>query len=139
MGNNGDLITWNDDYSVKIKAFDDDHKKIIKIINDLYHDINNKKISGKLDKRLEELIEYGKHHFLAEEEAFDKYGYPDKEEYKLLHKGYSEKMQYFQDNVQGNEIAISFELMDFLEDWLINHINDADKKYVVFLNKHGLR
>jgi hemerythrin len=30
------LITWNDGYSVKVKQFDDQHKKLIDMVNELH-------------------------------------------------------------------------------------------------------
>ena len=37
------------------------------------------------------------------------------------------------------EIEFAFELVDFLEDWLINHLMIVDRKYIKCFHEHGLK
>ena len=37
------------------------------------------------------------------------------------------------------KVLLSIDVIDFLKDWLINHIQGSDKKYGPFLNEKGLR
>jgi len=34
--------------------------------------------------------------------------------------------------------VLSLEVMNFLKDWLMNHIQGSDKKYGPYLNSHGI-
>jgi hemerythrin len=36
-------------------------------------------------------------------------------------------------------IDFAFDLIDFLEDWLINHLLDMDQKYKKCFHDHGLK
>ena len=47
-------------------------------------------------------------------------------------------MNYFESKIKNNEIEISFELIDFLEDWWIYHLQNQDQKYVKCFKEHGL-
>lgn len=134
-----DLIKWNKDYSVNVTVFDMHHQKMLHIINDFYSIVINGGQTEKIESILQQLIDYGQYHFTAEEKAFDKFNYPDREEHKAIHRAYSKKILSLQEKLKGNVKEVSITLMDFLEDWWINHINYIDKKYSDFLNHNGMK
>ena len=37
------------------------------------------------------------------------------------------------------EVSLNLKLLDFLRDWLTNHIQKVDKDYGPWLNEHGVR
>ena len=61
------LFVWNDSYSVKVAELDNQHKKLIGLINQLYDAMKEGKGKDVLEVIFTELIEYTKNHFSAEE------------------------------------------------------------------------
>jgi hemerythrin len=44
-----------------------------------------------------------------------------------------------QNKFKAGEAMVSMELMTFLKDWLVNHIQGTDKKYSSFLRGKGVK
>ncbi len=131
-------IDWKPEYSVKVKEIDDQHKKLVSLIDRLYQAICSYKTREELGPVLEELIKFAEHHFSTEEKYFDRFNYENSEEHKKEHKMFKEKVLDFYNKFENRETEISFELIDFLEDWLLDHLIEQDQKYVKCFTEHGL-
>ena len=70
-------LTWKDSYSVGIESIDNDHKKLIHLINNLQTSIDYKTDKQFEKQTLDEVIDYTHYHFSREEELMKKHGYPD--------------------------------------------------------------
>jgi len=131
------LISWNNDYSVGVKTFDDQHKKVFSLINSLYEQIQKNEDKKNLKKNLDELLSYGNLHLKAEEDAFARYDFPGKDAHTETHQLYRDKVKSFVD--RQDQTFLSYEIMDFLEDWWLHHITGADKGYAEFFREKGLK
>lgn len=76
-------------------------------------------------------------HFATEEKYFDKFKYANAKEHKEEHIRFRKHIDKMSQAKEGH-LELSFELIDFLEDWLINHVKDMDQKYVECFKSHGL-
>lgn len=133
------LLEWNDEYRVGVHKFDDQHKKMFNIINDFYSAMKEGKQKDKIDEILKELIEYANYHLSEEEKYFEKFNYPKKEEHQKIHDTYREKINLFLKEYNENKSElISFDIIDYLEDWWIGHIMGTDKDYSVFFSDKNL-
>jgi hemerythrin len=133
------LITWTSDNSVGVKEFDAQHQKIFFLVNNLYDLMTQSKAQTEIDKVLSELADYAKYHFQAEEKYFAMFNYEGKDGHVLQHEAYKEKIGRFIDESKKEEgVVLSYDILDFLEDWWLNHINIEDKKYTQCFNSHGL-
>lgn len=132
------LIEWKEEYSVNVKEIDNQHKDFVDLVNRLYTAINEKKIKENIEDIFEELIKFSKYHFSTEEKYFDKFNYEFKGFHKSEHNMFIEKILKLQKQYKDDEITISFELVDFLEDWFLGHLNMVDKQYSKFFNDNGL-
>ncbi|HAS89992.1 MAG TPA: chemotaxis protein [Desulfovibrio sp.] len=135
-----ELVTWSDSaFSVGIKAIDVQHKKLVGMINGL-HKAMRDRASGTVMKRLvEELKNYTVDHFSTEEKLFDRYGYPQTPEHKVLHEKFVNQVLEFEAELLDGKAKVTMDVMHFLKDWLIQHIQGEDRKYTSFLNRHGVR
>jgi len=130
------IILWNKNLSVGIKDIDNQHKHFIGIINSVYAKINN--IDEKrLSEDLNELIEYARIHFTTEEDYFKKWDYPDAKKHMAEHEKLTLKVLKFKDKFDRNE-KIMEELINFLKDWLENHLKTYDFKYRDYAKERGL-
>lgn len=132
------LINWNNNLSVNIKGLDNQHKKLIDVINELHEAMKNGQSNAVLSKILFELSAYAKTHFKSEEELFVKYSYPDLVNHKKEHDEFANKVEKFLNEYNSRKVSLSLEVMNFLTDWLTNHIKVSDKAYSTFLNNHGI-
>ena len=55
------------------------------------------------------------------------------------HNKFKGKIVELREKFKNNELEISFELIDFLEDWLLDHLMTQDQKYVKCFKEHGLK
>jgi hemerythrin len=132
------LIDWKEEFSVGVREFDNQHKKLVDIANKLHDAMRIGQSRNVMDDIFKELVEYTKEHFKNEEIYFDKYAYPDGEKHKIEHTSLVDKVsEYYNQHVSGNRF-LSVEVMDFLKDWLLKHIAGSDKTYGKFFNSKGV-
>ena len=132
------LITWNDNYSVKIKQFDDQHKKLIDMLNELHDAMKVGKGKEVLEKILAGLIQYTGTHFANEERLMKLHNYPGYEQHKKEHNLLALQVNDVQTQYREGNAVLSQAVMTFLKDWLQNHIQGSDKNYAPFLNSKGV-
>ena len=132
------LFIWKDEYSVNIKKIDDQHKKLVQILNDLHSSMLMAKANTVLEQFLKELIDYTKYHFKTEEDLMYDYKYDKISEHKESHKNFTDKVLQFYDDFQQGKKMITVELLFFLKDWLVNHISGEDKLYTKHFNDNGV-
>ena len=130
----GDYVEWDDDFSVSIPLMDEQHKKLIIMINDLFQ----RCVSGSTSTNLtfamavKDAAEYAKMHFQVEEEYLEKAAYPGLPSQKMEHERFmAEVMATFEKYKKGE--AVPLDLVRFLKKWLLNHIAVSDNKYTAYL------
>jgi hemerythrin-like metal-binding domain len=133
------LIQWNESFSVNVGEIDGQHQKLIGMINDLNDAMRQGKGKDILGKILNGLIGYAGTHFKLEEKYFDQFGYPDTDNHKKEHSNFKQKVAAFKNDFNAGKLGLSIELIDFLSDWLRNHIMGIDKKYAPFFTEKGLK
>ena len=134
------LMTWNDKMSVGIVVIDEDHKKLVSLLNELYEGITAGHGKETLGKVLDGLVSYTKMHFAREEHYFVKTGYPGAAAHKKEHDELTRQVLDVQARYKSGQIStLSLEVMSFLKNWLTNHIQGTDRKYGPHLNAKGIR
>lgn len=133
------LIMWNDAYSVKVKQFDDQHKKLVEIVNELHDAMKVGKGKDVLTKVLGSLISYTGSHFADEEKLMKLHAYPGYENHKKEHNLLVAQVLDFQKKFHDGNALITQNIMTFLRDWLVKHIQSEDKKYGEYLNSKNVR
>jgi len=134
------LIEWTDELSIGIDSIDEQHKKLVNMINALNEAMLTNSSHELLGKIFTGLAAYTQQHFAYEENMFAEYGYTDSEEHKRQHNELIaqvvELKEQFIENPQG---TMSADLMLFLKRWLTNHIMRTDKEYAEFLISKGVK
>jgi hemerythrin len=122
-------IKWLDTFSVGVEEIDIQHKKLIEIINELidHRDVNSD--SEVISETLNKMTDYIKYHFSYEEEYLKEINYPELVIHELEHLDFIEKTTNFCIGTLNVEKNISEDILQFLKDWLINHILKSDMKY----------
>jgi len=131
-------IQWEEKYSVGVKEIDDQHKQFIEIMNNFYVSFYANKSNDKLEEIFTKIINYGEKHFATEEKYFNLYNYEKSDEHKADHQKLKEKVLSLYDEFKAEKANIAVDLMDFLENWLVDHLINQDQKYIQCFKQNGL-
>ncbi|BDQ33476.1 bacteriohemerythrin [Pseudodesulfovibrio portus] len=134
-----DLVSWSDKLALGIGSIDAQHKQLVKLINGLNQAMRNKESASVMRDIVTGLKEYVVTHFAFEEKLFDQHGYPGTAEHKSAHSQFVEKVGDFELALTEGRATVSIEVMQFLRDWLVQHIMGTDREYVPFMSEHGVR
>lgn len=132
------LMSWKDDYSVKVVEIDKQHMKLIDLINELHDAMKNGKTKEALKEILNELTAYSISHFATEEKYFEQFQYPETVRHKKEHSDFVSRVVDFQNKFAEGKVLLSIQILDFLKNWLLSHIQGTDKKYTSFMNDNGI-
>jgi len=133
------IIEWRDDYSVGIQEIDEEHKQLVRLINQLNEAIVMGSKREKVESVFAELIDYTRIHFAVEEALMRVVHYKGYDEHKAIHDDITKQVMVFQNKFNGGQQQSAAELMNFLINWLFNHINQVDKMYVDTFIEAGLK
>ena len=133
-----DLIEWDDTLSVNVAEIDRQHKKLVAMINELHAAMRERRTKDVLGKIIDGMITYAETHFATEEKYFDQFNYPGTTTHKKEHKYFIKKVNEFKQSFDADRLMLSIDVIDFLKEWLVTHIQGSDKKYSSFFNKKGL-
>ncbi len=123
-------ITWKSAYSVGDTSLDAQHKQIIGIVNDLYTAMQEGNDYEAVRPLLDRLLQYTNTHFKYEEQMMQRHEYPDLSQHKALH---DHMRQRTADLRRHAGLVTGQDLLVFLKDWWVNHIQDQDKQYSPYL------
>jgi hemerythrin-like metal-binding protein len=132
------LFAWKEDYSVSVKRFDGEHKKLFSLLNELSDAIA--KGQGRLVVRnvLQQLTAYTREHFAAEEAAMRAAAFDGLPSHVAEHRELTEKVEKFSADYSKGDTSITNEVLYFLCDWLEHHILSLDRKYGESLSRAGI-
>ncbi|WP_019554442.1 bacteriohemerythrin [Propionispira raffinosivorans] len=129
------IVTWTDEFSVGIPKFDEEHKKLVTMINNLHAAMKEGRGKDTMEELLLGLTKYVNTHFSHEETLMAKYNYPNYEKHKKIHDDFKAKVIEYKCLYDKNLLPAN-QLLTVLRDWLIKHICDTDRDYGPFLEKH---
>jgi hemerythrin len=133
-------MQWTEKLSVGVAVLDEDHKKLVGMVNELYDAMQAGHGKEKLGPILNQLVQYTRMHFAREEKFFSETGYADSAAHKQQHEALTRQVLEVQKKYAGGEVAtLSVEVMHFLRDWLVKHIQGSDQSYRAHLNAKGIK
>ena len=122
-------IKWSDDFIIGNVSIDNQHKKLVDIINTLYKSVENSDSNAILDEMLAELKSYTIYHFKTEETFMKDTAYKHFNAHKKIHQSFVRKIEEFEkEYINGNQF-ISIDLLNFLTVWIVEHIKKEDMKF----------
>lgn len=138
-----DPFAFTAKYETGIDQIDTEHKQLFAIIKDANDLIRNTTLHDKYDQiitLLEQLKEYTQEHFSHEEEYMEKLGYPNLSQQNKAHEAFIEKLVRMDINqleeLDDNQQQYLIDLIDYLLNWLTNHILLSDKQIGEYAKNH---
>lgn len=132
------LLNWSKEYEFGLKEIDEQHKQLVQTLNEVYQLLLAGKSGDDLKPSMDGIIAFANLHFSTEEKYFDQFHYEGKVEHKIEHEKLKQKIAYYYQQIITEKKDLAFELLDFLEDWLVEHLAQMDKKYVQCFKDNGL-
>jgi hemerythrin len=132
------LIEWADSLSIGIPSIDEQHKKLVSLINELHNAMLERKAKDVMSHIFDELVAYTRYHFSLEEDLLREHGHPEESNHHLEHEKLAERLFALKEEFDQGNTAVTLEVMRFLRDWLGNHIVGTDKKYAPLLIARGV-
>ncbi len=133
------LITWGPMLTVGHKEIDDQHQKLVALVNQLNDAMHAGRGRDALSPVLNELVRYTVYHFGTEERLMAASKYPASAEHKAEHTKFVAEVGAFKKKFDTGNATLSVEIMNFLRDWLGKHILQTDKKLAAALKGSGQR
>jgi|GEM_PF-207224 len=126
----GEAFHWESSFEVGIDIIDTHHKYLFILLNQISHAIEQDLGACAVGQTLFELDKYAKIHFKEEERMMEKYGYPLLEQHRAMHDSFIGKIREFWLDLRHNPIIVGTEVVDYLTDWLVRHIQKTDKEII---------
>ena len=127
------MFEWKKEYETGIEKIDNEHKKLFEIADRGYALLKNDFYLDKYDRIIEllnELKDYTQFHFTGEEAYMESIGHKKLFTHKMQHDAFIEKISNVNlKALDNNQDKYIMELLDFVVDWIKEHILQKDKEY----------
>jgi hemerythrin-like metal-binding protein len=127
------LVTWNETMSVGHEVLDNQHQYLFDRINQVHQAVRKHDTRG-IMKTLMEARTYATVHFREEEILMERCGYPELSTHRRLHEIFVEKLDQMAEEIQEFPLATTGDLILFLQDWILQHIQGVDAGYTDCIN-----
>jgi hemerythrin len=129
------LMKWDRSFSVGVNEMDAQHQKWFSIINRLHDAMMTGKGRQMQETILAEMVGYTRTHFANEEALLKTRGYPKLVEHQQKHVVFTQQVQALEAKLLAGSSVLTVDVMDFLKNWLNNHILAVDTQYGDWLRR----
>ena len=105
-------IRWSELFETGITEIDNQHKKLVEIINNLYESYSSNE-NFDFNIIINDLIKYSEYHFTTEEKLFKNSKYPFTKEHLKIHSEFKEKVIEFQNTYKECSHKTFIEMLTF--------------------------
>jgi hemerythrin len=135
------IVEWDNRYTVGIQLIDDQHRELLKLINNIYLGCMKDDEGAKNYFRLtiHGLVNYIKYHFSTEEQLLARIEYPDSAAHKRQHSEFIRDIVERAESFERGHSISPKGYIRYIRDWIVTHITLIDKKYATyihFINSH---
>lgn len=117
-------IRWKDEYCVGVSRIDEQHFRLVEMLNELYRKIGPEITPQDTWSLLQSFNEYAETHFSAEERIArdSNVDIAAQAAHRLEHESYRDRMANFRRAFEQNDKRAPVQLMAFLSNWWLSHI-----------------
>jgi len=134
-------IAWQDKYSIGYDNVDAQHRRMFEMLSELVNACMDGSDTEKLKSTIDFLVNYTVQHFYDEELIQIQYNYPGYKRHKQIHEDFKITVGGIvaKFNENGSSSALSNDVNKIMVRWIINHIQNEDKKIGEFIHKMDSR
>lgn len=128
------LLLWSSVWNTGITNIDRQHRSLLNQINGLFDAIKSQDPSG-LPDMLMFLAGYVDAHFRDEEIAMEATGFPGLAAHRVIHDDMRRQVAELISKFEGDRSVLTADVIEFLMDWLVNHIDGQDRAMADYLRR----
>lgn len=133
-----ELLVWNDSFATGVAEIDEQHMILVHTLNEASVKLAEDAGLAQLDRITHDLLAYALYHFETEESLMQEYDYDAGDadtsaRHREQHRAFSAKVVSVRDGIKAGTPIAPADLLAFLNDWLVNHILNTDKRLGEFI------
>ena len=129
------FVEWSDSLKLGVPIIDEQHRMLCSYINDLYRAVRSRADRSVIGRIIEQLKGYTVAHFTSEEQFFKHSDYPKTAQHIDIHKKFVNRLEEIEQDYKNGKKDVGPDLLSFLKDWLIKHIQGTDPTYLPYIKK----
>ena len=129
------FVEWSDSLKLGVPIIDEQHRMLCSYINDLYRAVRSRADRSVIGRIIEQLKGYTVAHFTSEEQFFKHSDYPKTMQHIDVHQKFVNRLEEIEQDYKNGKNDVGPELLSFLKDWLIKHIQGTDPTYLPYIKK----
>lgn len=131
-------LEWSEALKTGVEVIDEQHMILVHTLNEAAERLAHEATAETLGQITQDLLSYALYHFETEEELMQEYGYRDAEgdgmqRHLDQHRGFSSKVVAIREGIKSGNLIAPQDLIGFLNDWLVQHIQHTDKDLAAFV------
>ncbi len=130
------LFKWSNAYSVYLPEIDAEHREIYRLGNELHKALLAGAARAQLKPVLANLLEAEEQHFRHEERLMRAMHYDALAWHKRQHDAARKKSRELVKRIEAGDTAAAGELLQYLSDWLRDHISVPDRMMGAYLRNY---
>lgn len=131
-------LIFSENWRLGIAVMDSQHETLIDLINRLYDAVMEGHDAEVIDDIASEAYDYIGKHFETEQALMEEHEYPGQKAHEDEHEDYILKSsEYLMDSGEGRE-GLAGDVLDYLMDWWVLHINGTDMDLAEYLKRQGV-
>ena len=131
-------LEWGEALITGVPEIDEQHMILVHTLNEASERLAIESTAETLGEITQDLLSYALYHFDTEEELMQQYGYQagsadDAQLHLEQHRSFSSKVVSVREGLKTGVLIAPEALIGFLNDWLVNHIQNTDKRLARFI------
>lgn len=138
-----DIFPWDDNFNTGLGEIDEQHKKLVDLLNALASHVAFRTDTLQLDAIFGELAAYAEYHFTSEEAIWNRHLSAEdmNETHRQIHRDFVATVTRLQEQRHSRSLdELAEDALGFLARWLAAHILESDRHmaYIVLAVREGL-
>jgi hemerythrin len=130
-------IKWLSAYKIDVKKIDEQHQGLFTLMHQLEDGLKQGWNTEKIRELFDLLVENVIIHFADEEAYMTKFHYPERMVHVVEHRELIRQVEEVERQWNLGKLVVTPELLEYLNHWLVNHIQGPDHQLGLFLHRHG--
>jgi len=118
---------WRNEYATGVPEIDDQHRALFGAIEELHMAFMQNEDGLKIAQIVDFMNGYARTHFAAEEKLMAEHPDEGQQAHLQKHRDFELQVEDFLSRTESNTRMLSMEVLYYLRDWLIVHIQETDQ------------